>query len=323
MNLLTTVFTLFLLLLSNSIVNASEINAEYNGRSFFEAYPETWIEGPSDLSNHAAQQDVIYISKLPVSLSAKNRLLIHRENIDPINRFFELIGSNKSKLPQTYAFLCYVTQISVPQILYLKKYYQRGRPLNIFPNLETPLDKPETASYPSGHAAQVHLSALYLNDLIADQEVQQKILTLASEISTRRTLALMNFPSDILAGQELAEKLKTVYDTYPQVNELRQAALNEVQQILTQIEVRSEILDIDENEVETQVLQFRKTGFQEFVARLQTVSNKSIILNTKQNFLVDADFTTQEWELALESIVKQHGLTLLEDENIILITENE
>jgi acid phosphatase (class A) len=87
----------------------------------------------------------------------------------------------------------------------LKIDFPRQRPFLYVPGLEPCVLKEVTGAYPSGHAAISRLQALILSRLYPERS--QALFARARAIGQSRVLSGMHHPSDIRAGEELAEKL--------------------------------------------------------------------------------------------------------------------
>jgi acid phosphatase (class A) len=98
----------------------------------------------------------------------------------------------------------------VPVLMYFKSVFNRGRPhhccdLKIDPMFARP-DRlyPGHPAYPSGHSTQAHVIAFLYGDMFPKQE--QALLEAALRVGQNREVAGLHYPSDTLAGRELARK---------------------------------------------------------------------------------------------------------------------
>lgn len=97
-----------------------------------------------------------------------------------------------------------------PIILNHKNYFNSERPheLAINNNISFKhdfLESAQTPSYPSGHTTQAYYVAYNLSDLYP--ELRKEFMEVANMISQARVDRGVHFPSDILAGKLLADKL--------------------------------------------------------------------------------------------------------------------
>ncbi|MCB1592472.1 MAG: phosphatase PAP2 family protein [Alphaproteobacteria bacterium] len=84
-----------------------------------------------------------------------------------------------------------------------KRDFARVRPDALAPDLETVVDNPKHASYPSGHATQGFMAALIL--ALVDPAHEKQYKALGYDIGLRREIAGVHYPSDSRAGRTLAQ----------------------------------------------------------------------------------------------------------------------
>ncbi len=96
--------------------------------------------------------------------------------------------------------------------------YKRARPTQLQPDLETVIDVPHHASYPSGHAAQSFMVAQVLSAI--DPEGKERYEILAKRIGLRREIAGVHYPSDTEAGIALAKQVFTALLKDPEYAEI-------------------------------------------------------------------------------------------------------
>lgn len=90
-------------------------------------------------------------------------------------------------------------------IVSYKKRFARPRPSHLRPALDLVVPNPGHAAYPSGHATQSMLFSKML--ALIDPQNRAIYLDYAKAIAHRREIAGVHYPSDSLAGQQLAEAL--------------------------------------------------------------------------------------------------------------------
>jgi hypothetical protein len=88
---------------------------------------------------------------------------------------------------------------------YFKARFNRVRPAAIGPDLAPPIPSPRLPAYPSGHATQAHLMARTLAHLAPAKS--KPIMDLAADIARNRERAGLNYPSDTVAGEDLARQV--------------------------------------------------------------------------------------------------------------------
>ena len=95
---------------------------------------------------------------------------------------------------------------SVPVITYFKNFYNRNRPAEVLPSLNTlPSVTNKTRSYPSGHAAQSVIIARYVAGKVP--KLEKELMKAAYECGYGRVLAGFHYVSDYEVGNLLGEKM--------------------------------------------------------------------------------------------------------------------
>lgn len=91
---------------------------------------------------------------------------------------------------------------------YVKRRFNRARPWVLAPDLLPPSQLlPGLPAYPSGHSAQVHLMAHVLTSLVPGKVRKNKIETVADNVALNRERGGFNYPSDTVAGKQLASRI--------------------------------------------------------------------------------------------------------------------
>ena len=91
-------------------------------------------------------------------------------------------------------------------INYFKKHFNRARPVEVDPNLNTlPSATNKTRSYPSGHACQSTVVARYVAGKVP--KLEKQLMAAARECGYGRVLAGFHYPSDYEIGNLLGEKI--------------------------------------------------------------------------------------------------------------------
>ena len=95
---------------------------------------------------------------------------------------------------------------SVPIITHFKDFFNRDRPVEVLPRLNTlPSVTNKTRSYPSGHAAQSVIVAKYVAGKFP--KLEKKLMAAAYECGYGRVLAGFHYLSDYEVGNLLGEKM--------------------------------------------------------------------------------------------------------------------
>ena len=95
---------------------------------------------------------------------------------------------------------------SVPVITHFKNFYNRNRPAEVLPSLNTlPSVTNKTRSYPSGHAAQSVIIARYVAGKVP--KLEKELMKAAYECGYGRVIAGFHYVSDYEVGNLLGEKM--------------------------------------------------------------------------------------------------------------------
>ena len=127
--------------------------------------------------------------------------------------------------PHTSKFIDYMIERVGPIIFAQKQKYDRVRPSFIDPTLTTVIDIPNHPAYPSGHAVQSYLIAVFLSEL--DPQNTERYFASAERIRKNREVAGVHYPSDSEAGVLLAQQLVPILRSDPNFNALFDIAKTE------------------------------------------------------------------------------------------------
>jgi hypothetical protein len=138
---------------------------------------------------------------------------------------------NRASHPYTADLLEAALRVAQFQAMFYKRKFERPRPSQLCPALLPPIEVPGHASFPSGHATEIHLQAHCLA-LVMPQEVSTPVLTkagqviadlpspplpaevdetstpllrMAQRVTRNREVLGLHYPSDSEAGKRLAE----------------------------------------------------------------------------------------------------------------------
>ena len=99
-----------------------------------------------------------------------------------------------------------IIEEAAPIIGHFKKHFNRDRPAEVLPRLNTlPSKTNKTRSYPSGHAAQSVIVAKYVAGKFP--KLEKKLMAAAYECGYGRVLAGFHYLSDYEVGNLLGEKM--------------------------------------------------------------------------------------------------------------------
>jgi len=129
------------------------------------------------------------------------------EKYDAFKLLQPVLGAwaDEHTLPKFAAFIKASGVETIPFTNTLKKTYTRPRPHVVNPALQPVLAKPESSSYPSGHATASALHATILATILPEYAAQFAHQAELARLS--RLYAGVHFPSDIAAGRRLGEAI--------------------------------------------------------------------------------------------------------------------
>jgi len=121
--------------------------------------------------------------------------------------FADVLGPwfTPKNLPSTTAFFQNITEDVRTVTDAAKKDFSRPRPYVQDKRIQPAVDLEKSLSYPSGHATRAMVYALVLASLIPDEK--EAILARGKQIGEDRVTGGVHFPSDVAAGQKLAEAI--------------------------------------------------------------------------------------------------------------------
>jgi hypothetical protein len=122
-----------------------------------------------------------------------------------IKLWYELLGIGRVSHPRTSELLHATMYLAGSVATYFKAQFDRVRPANLMSDLAPPIPTPRLPAYPGGHATQIHLMSLTLMDLMPDRA--DEINEHANRVALNRERAGVNYPSDTVAGRELAGQI--------------------------------------------------------------------------------------------------------------------
>lgn len=116
-----------------------------------------------------------------------------------------------SKLIISGRIVDYAVQMAHILVLNQKMIYKRARPVQYFPELD-PFIWPAHSSFPSGHSTEAHTAAYLLDEAMRLPRdplcgLRNELASNAWRIAHNREIAGVHFPSDTIAGQDLARRL--------------------------------------------------------------------------------------------------------------------
>jgi acid phosphatase (class A) len=147
------------------------------------------------------------ITVLKEHLAGKERMNRRDEILQQDQNFqlywLQMMTFSRTSHPKTFFLLKVAARIAEVLMIHFKEKYKRPRPSQLCPALMPLLEVPGHASFPSGHSFISHLTSLCLTDLMPFAATSLAVL--ADRVAHNRELAGVHYPSDSLAGKQMAE----------------------------------------------------------------------------------------------------------------------
>ena len=147
-----------------------------------------------------------------------------------IDYFRGILSFTSVSHPKTFGLAAIAIRVGEFQVMHYKARYNRPRPS---PRLMPLIEVPGHASFPSGHSTQAHLVARLLEEVMPFEIVRPNgdapgpLQCLADRIARNREVIGLHYPSDSVAGKELANGTFTLLKECPAVKELIDGAKSE------------------------------------------------------------------------------------------------
>jgi acid phosphatase (class A) len=116
-------------------------------------------------------------------------------------RFADVVGPDftAEKLPKSAAFFKKIQENADYILAPAKEHWNRPRPYVTNPDIHPCVDKPDNASYPSGHSTFATVTSIILADMIPEK--QKEIHDRAELFRLNREVGGAHYPSDVEAGR--------------------------------------------------------------------------------------------------------------------------
>jgi hypothetical protein len=155
--------------------------------------------------------------------------LVQRNNIPEY--FSGVLAFTKSSHPSTYYLVQGAFRVAQFQAMFHKNRHQRPRPSQLSPGLMPPIEVPGHASFPSGHATEAHIISLCLAEVLAQAaalappftiapSLPEPLDRMAQRIARNREILGLHYPSDSVAGKNLAEQTFAILRNCPTIGAL-------------------------------------------------------------------------------------------------------
>lgn len=156
---------------------------------------------PPAVGSQQQQREMALLLKFQKERTA-DQVAFARADMDrSVFRFKDVLGENftAEKLPQLAAFFTKVRK-NADQILDpVKKHWNRPRPYTSNLDIHPCVEKPDNASYPSGHSTFGTLTSILLANMVPEKQTQ--LHERAELYRLNREIGGAHYPSDVLAGR--------------------------------------------------------------------------------------------------------------------------
>ncbi|GFK92610.1 Major phosphate-irrepressible acid phosphatase [Fundidesulfovibrio magnetotacticus] len=134
-------------------------------------------------------------------------------------RFADVLGAGfrKDALPLTLTLFKHVLKDSNTVLDAAKKHWDRPRPFKLSESLRPCLDRPVSASYPSGHSTYGHLAAILLSWAVPEKAPE--LFARGDLFARQRLVGGVHYPSDVEAGKLCAVAIAQVMSQNPRFRE--------------------------------------------------------------------------------------------------------
>ena len=168
-----------------------------------------WCGPPITIASTDVEIDGLVIAARDERAEALGEIL--SQDVEFVTDFMGLLTITPASHPHTYRVLHLANLIAVYAAMYFKELKSRPRPSHICPALRPPIPVPGHASFPSGHATQAYLMALFIERVLVGTAsaaaMARPLKVLAVRIARNREIAGLHYPTDSEAGRQLALSL--------------------------------------------------------------------------------------------------------------------
>lgn len=171
----------------------------------------TMLEAPMPITDKAFETELDHVRVLVKARTKAQEEEFNALKKDPLEHLFKKIGFGEEEFIET-KLLFYNALYSLNKKVWEEKWrYQRPRPTQLDPTIESLTALPQSASYPAERAAQAQMIALILTDIMPDFE--DEWFAWADQVGTLYEVAGLQFRSDTKAGQKLATKYYNLFQS--------------------------------------------------------------------------------------------------------------
>lgn len=159
----------------------------------------TLLPPPPAAGSAADKDDLARLLAIQAARSDAELALANADADASVFRFADVLGANfqAAQLPLTAALFGRLTKSVGVKVNPVKEHWNRPRPF-LASDAVKPQQRPDGATYPSGHGTLARLYAIVLADLLPDQ--RRLIFERADRFARGRLVLGVHYPSDVEAG---------------------------------------------------------------------------------------------------------------------------
>lgn len=192
--------------------SASLLLQDFAGRIWPDGETRVNCPGPGDLPERpkTLPDEIADLIRAAEDERADALEEIVQQSDEFVTQFLAVLGITPNSYPATARLLYAAEAIGSMAAMHFKAEFNRPRPSHLCPALRPPIPVPGHASYPSGHATQARLMALFVTDAMPKgikENVATVVTGLADRIARNREIGGLHYRSDSLAGAALASNI--------------------------------------------------------------------------------------------------------------------
>jgi acid phosphatase (class A) len=180
------------------------------------------------------QADIAELLQIQAARTAAQCAQARADVAMSVYRFADALGSPEGftpeRLPKFDALFKHVLSIDQSAMSLAKQAYARPRPFALDSRIEPCVERPMSASYPSGHSMYAFLAAIVLADMVPEKRAP--VMARALEYAHNRMVGGVHYGSDVQAGRIAGSVLAALLFDSPAFQRDAAAARAELRQAL-------------------------------------------------------------------------------------------
>ena len=165
-------------------------------------WPRLLAPAPDDDSQQT-RVDVAELLRIQSRRTAEQCERARADNVLSVYRFADALGSPAGfapqRLPKFDRLFARLLDLDVAAFNLAKQAYRRPRPYVLDTRIEPCIEKPKSASYPSGHSIWAFSNAIVLADMVPERRAA--LMQRAGDYAHNRVIGGVHYTSDIEAGR--------------------------------------------------------------------------------------------------------------------------